>query len=207
MGIISGAVLHQNLLNGENLVRAALLSVEPDAKDAVAILNLPGCCLGMLFFKHEAGMRDRRIAAKGKSGLLWTGYITDIGNIKSRLETAGINGTDVLSDSQVLLESYFVFGIESLQGLNGLYSIAIWDDKQKCFWALTDRYGFTKIYYWLSTNELVFASECKAIINHPNFRKTIDIEGLTNFLGAGYCFGENTLFKGIKLIPQGSVLT
>lgn len=207
MGIISGTVLHQNLLNGENLVRASLLSVEPDAKDAVAILNLPGCCLGMLFFKHEAGMRDRRIAVNKKSGLLWTGYINDIESLYQRLTKSGYDMERGAGEAQILLESYFKFGIESLQGLNGLYSIVIWDNEQKSFLTVTDRYGFTKIYYWLSTNELVFASECKAIINHPNFRKTIDIEGLTNFLGAGYCFGENTLFKGIKLIPQGSVLT
>jgi asparagine synthetase B (glutamine-hydrolysing) len=111
-----------------------------------------------------------------------------------------------MTDAEVLLESYLRIGIESLQGLNGLYGIVIWDDREKSFYALTDRGGFTWIYYWHGPDGLVFGSKCRAILSHSRYRKEMDKEGLINFLGAGYCFGDRTLFQGIKLIPQGSRL-
>ena len=52
----------------------------------------------------------------------------------------------------------------------------------------------------------MFASECKAILQHPKHQKGIDKEGIMNFMGAGFCFGDRTLFRDIKLIPQGCVL-
>lgn len=206
MSHLAGIVSYPDFTDNSNIIRTAARSFHILSRCETRILNLSGCCMGIVTGEHENISGNGRIAAKGKSGLLWTGYITDIGNLKSRLETAGINGKDILNDSHVLLESYFAFGIESLQGLNGLYSIAIWDDKQKCFWAITDRYGFTKLYYWLGPDGLMFASECKAIISHPKYRKAMDKEGIVNFLGAGYCFGERTLFKDIRLIPQGCTL-
>jgi len=159
--------------------------------------------MGMVSFAGERTSERSRGVTIGESGLMWTGYITDIDRIKQLLEAAGIVVYEGSSDARILLESYFKFGVESLQELNGLYSIVIWDDTKRLFTAVTDRYGFTKIYYWIGADSMMFASECKAIIQHPQYQKAIDKVGIVNFLGAGYCFGETTLFQGIKLIPQG----
>jgi asparagine synthetase B (glutamine-hydrolysing) len=203
MGILIGTVTYPDLRRDESIVRSAAISIGEGTESKTTILNLQGCCMGRVSFARERGSEGGRVVTMGESGLMWTGYITDIDRIKQLLEDAGVVVYEGSSDAQILLESYFKFGVESLQELNGLYSIVIWDDTKRRFSAVTDRYGFTKIYYWLGPDGMMFASECKAIIQHPKYHKDIDKEGIVNFLGAGYCFGETTLFQGIKLIPQG----
>lgn len=204
MAVIAGTVTYPEHEQRNNIVQSALGAVEAGALNRVAIHNFHGCCLGGLSFRHET--KRVRTATIGNSGLIWTGYVNNIEDLRKRLEACGTNLGNGTGISQILLESYLKFGIESLQGLNGLYSIALWDGRQRRFSAITDRYGFTKIYYWHGPNELVFASECKSILTHPKYRRAIDKEGIINFLGAGYCFGERTLLKDIKLIPQGCLL-
>lgn len=204
MAVIAGTVTYPEHVQGDDIVLSALSSVEAGARDRMTVLNFPGCCLGVLSFQHET--KGIRTATIGNSGLIWTGYINNIQDLRKRLEACGTDLRNGIGASQILLESYLKFGIKSLQGLNGLYSIAVWDGQQRRFSAITDRYGFTKIYYWHGPDELVFASECKSILSHPKYRRAIDKEGVINFLGAGYCFGERTLFKDIKLIPQGCLL-
>ena len=207
MGIFIGTVTYPDLRDNEKIIHFAASYVGMEFEFQTTVLNSPGCCMGMMFFNTEKDSKDERVAVIGNSVLMWTGYITDIHDLKKRAEASGTVFDDKATDSLIPLESYFRLGMESLQGLNGLYSIIIWDDTQKRFSAITDRYGFTKIYYWLNADGLIVASECKAIISHPKYRKAMDKEGIVNFLGAGYCFGERTLFKDIKLIPQGCTLT
>lgn len=201
MAVIAGTVTYPEHEQRNDIVQSALSAVETGAQNRITIQNFRGCCLGGLSFQHET--KSVRTATIGNSGLIWTGYVNNIQDLRKRLEACGTNLGNGTGVSQILLESYLKFGIESLQGLNGLYSIALWDGRQRRFSAITDRYGFTKIYYWHGPDELVFASECKSILTHPKYRRVIDKEGIINFLGAGYCFGERTLFKDIKLIPQG----
>ena len=206
MGILIGTVTYPDLTNNESFILSAARHIDGLTENKNHPLKFQGCIMGRIFFAHEA--HAGKVAALEDSGLIWTGYINDdINVLRERLALSSGADIEIMTDAEVLLKSYFAFGIDSLQGLNGLYGIAIWDNKEKRLSILTDRYGFTKVYYWLSPKGIVFASECKAIINHPEYRKAIDMEGLANFLGAGYCFGENTLFKDIKLIPYGCTLT
>jgi asparagine synthetase B (glutamine-hydrolysing) len=206
MAYIAGTVRYPELQCDRKTVEAALCTFGIE-KGMQTVVDLPGCCLGIVSPGHDRPPHQERIASAGHTALVWTGYITDFDRLRGQVQDSAIDRDSVRTDAQILLDAYLRFGVEILEGLNGLYSIVIWDEKMKRLTTVTDRHGFTKLYYWKGRPGLVFASECKAIIRHPSYQKTIDIEGVINFLGSGYCFGERTLLKDIQLIPQGCAMT
>jgi asparagine synthetase B (glutamine-hydrolysing) len=206
MAYIVGTIRYPDLECDRKTVEAALRSFGI-GNGLQTVVDIPGCCLGIVSPAHDRPSHRERIASTGNSALMWTGYISDLDRIRGQVMGSAADLNSDSTDAQILLDAYLRFGIEILQGLNGLYSIVVWDEKRKRLTSITDRHGFTKLYYWKGKSGLVFASECKAIIGHPLYRKAMDIEGVINFLGSGYCFGQRTLFKDIHLIPQGCAMT
>ena len=118
-------------------------------------------------------------------------------------------GLDIVGDIsivQLLLSLYKNEGLASFYKLNGRFVIALWDKKEKTLKLICDRYGFCKLFYWVSQNRILFASEYKAITWHQHFQKRIDEEALADFMTLGYSLGDKTFFENIKLLPHGSVL-
>ncbi len=109
--------------------------------------------------------------------------------------------------SQILLKAYKRNGVHALAGLNGLYTIFIWDRKQSRLLLVNDRYGQQKLYIWQPRADLfLFASEYKAFTDYPGFHSTIDPQALADFLTLGYILDDRTLFSDVKLLPPASIL-
>ena len=138
--------------------------------------------------------------------LAFWGYLWDHEDLKKR---TGLNFQDIkdISVGQVLLTLYNKEGIDGLSNLNGRFVIAIWNKAEKVLTLVNDRYGFCKLFYWITSRRILFASEYKAIIWHEDFPKKIDQEGLADFMTLGYSTQDRTLFENIKLLPQASVAT
>ena len=109
--------------------------------------------------------------------------------------------------SQILLEVFKKDGVHAIAGLNGLYTIFIWDRKQSRLLLVNDRYGQQKLYFWQPSADLfLFASEYKAFTAYPGFHSTIDPQALADFLALGYMLDDRTLFSDVKLLPPASIL-
>jgi asparagine synthase (glutamine-hydrolysing) len=134
------------------------------------------------------------------------------GNIHDKKElfkkySKEININIKISIGRLLLNIFYTEGISGFYQLNGRFVIALLDKKKKIFKLITDRHGFCKLFYWISSGCLLFASEYKAIACHKSFRKKVDIESLGDFMALGYVLGDKTFFEEIRLLPYGSVLT
>ena len=117
------------------------------------------------------------------------------------------NPAESISIGHLLLNLYKNEGLSGYYKLNGRYVIALWDKNDRTLRLISDRYGFCKLFYWVSSNRILFASEYKAIIWHEDFQKKMDEEALADFMALGYSLGDKTFFENIKLLPHGSVLT
>lgn len=137
--------------------------------------------------------------------LVVTGEIFDQEKLRAKLWGNGDRDTSC-DISDLLLKLYFRFGVESLCGLNGLYIICIWESDHKKLTIINDRYGFKKLYYWFSKDRLMFASEYKSIVWHPQFNKKISELAVANFLSVSYLLDDRTFFEDIKLVPPASVM-
>lgn len=105
------------------------------------------------------------------------------------------------------LNCYLAEGISFVKKLNGQFNIAIWDSRKQEFFLVNDRYGLRPIQYAFIGNALYFAPEGKAILRGAGAPKILDDEMVLNHLAFGRAyFGGRTFFKGVKVLPPGSIL-
>lgn len=106
------------------------------------------------------------------------------------------------SDTEVILHAYEEWGVDCLRHFNGMYAFAIWDGHRQRLLLARDRIGIKPLYYYQDADRLIFASEIKAILTDPTVRRTINPQGLANFLAFGHAVAPVTLYQNIyKLLP------
>jgi asparagine synthase (glutamine-hydrolysing) len=110
------------------------------------------------------------------------------------------------SDTEVIVHLYEEFGPKCLEKLRGMFAFAIWDDNAKTLFLARDRVGIKPLYYSLTNESLVFASEIKAILADPSIRREIAPEVIDRFLTFLYVPGQETLLKGIQKLAPGHYL-
>ena len=69
-----------------------------------------------------------------------------------------------------------------------------------------DRYGIKPLYYWFNKDTLVFASEIKAIIKHPDYHIDVDLDALNEYFTFQNIFSYNTLFNGVNMLPPANTV-
>lgn len=89
------------------------------------------------------------------------------------------------SDTEVLLTSYIEWKEDCVNYLNGIYAFAVWDAACEKLYMARDRLGVKPLFYKYDGNSLLFGSELKAILAHPEVKAEIDREGLQELLGLG----------------------
>lgn len=116
--------------------------------------------------------------------LVYNGELYNTEEIRAELLRAGyrFNGH---SDTEVLLTAYIEWHEECLNHFNGIFAFAIWDEKKEKLFAARDRLGVKPFFYSEKDSGLLFGSELKAILAHPNVRASIDREGLSEIFGLG----------------------
>lgn len=149
---------------------------------------------------HELVVEDKNTA------IAFWGYLWNPDNLKKSIDLNFGKRKDV-SIGTLLLTLYNKEGIEGFCDLNGRFVIAIWNKVEKVLNLVNDRYGFCKLFYWVGSQRILFASEYKAIIWHKDFPKKIDQQGLADFMTLGYSTGDRTFFENVKLLPPASVAT
>lgn len=110
------------------------------------------------------------------------------------------------SDTEVILAAYLKWGPSCVEHFNGMFAIAIYDRSSEEIWLFRDRIGKKPLYYWLDEQGLVFASELKAIMSCPGFRKDIRRDILPRYLVHGYINAPDTVFKDVYKLESGSRL-
>lgn len=89
------------------------------------------------------------------------------------------------SDTEVLLTAYMEWGCDALGKLNGIFAFAIWNEKKQELFMARDRLGVKPLFYSVKQNRLLFGSEQKAILAHPDVRPVVDRDGLADLFGLG----------------------
>jgi asparagine synthase (glutamine-hydrolysing) len=149
----------------------------------------------------ESG-RQPMISDDGNIVIIVNGEIYNYKELKK--EIGGNESFKSSSDSEVLIHGYRKWGIEKLlEKLEGMYAFAIFDNLKKEMYVARDRVGIKPLFYAMIDNEIVFASELKAIQTYFNHRlPPIDYTSLYDFLTYRYIPAPKTMFKNIfKLEP------
>jgi asparagine synthase (glutamine-hydrolysing) len=107
------------------------------------------------------------------------------------------------SDTEVVLAAWSKYGREMLHRLNGMFSIAIWDKKDKKLFVARDRFGVKPFYYSVSKGSFIFASEIKTLWA-AGIPREKNLSVWAKYLVYGsYGMPHETFWKNIHQLPAG----
>ncbi len=110
------------------------------------------------------------------------------------------------TDTEVILKGYQEWGTDVLKKLRGMFAIAIWNSKKKELFLARDQWGIKPLYYYQNNGTFMFASEIKALIEHPDFKKEFNGDVLSAYLCFNSVPTEESFFKGVFKLKPGHFL-
>ena len=139
-----------------------------------------------------------------ESGDIWAvcnGEIYNFQNVRTALEQRGhIFRTQ--SDTEIIVHAYEEYGDECVTHFNGMFAMAVWDRRERRLLLARDRLGIKPLYYWSGAGKLVFGSELKALLSHPDVPRQVDLAALDLFLTLEYIPAPRTIYTNLfKLLP------
>lgn len=106
------------------------------------------------------------------------------------------------TDTETIIHLYEEKNEKCLDDLRGMFSFAIWDEKDNKLFLARDRIGKKPLFYYLDDEKIIFASEIKSIIQHDTVKREVNLEALDDYLTYLSVSGPKTMFKNIwKLLP------
>jgi asparagine synthase (glutamine-hydrolysing) len=140
-----------------------------------------------------------------EDGVLWITYNGEIFNhadLRPPLEKAG-HCYRTRCDTETILHAYEQYGPDCVTQFRGMFSFAIWNKDTRTLFCARDRLGKKPFYYYWDGQLFAFASEIKALLEHPAISPGFEESLLSEYLNFGYCSGEQTLFTGIRKLMPG----
>lgn len=144
--------------------------------------------------------------ADGTLTVVLNGEIYNHVALRVELETLGHKFRSH-SDTEVLLAAYREWGEGALQRLNGMFAFALYDSARDRVLLARDRAGEKPLFlYRTEDGELLFGSELKALLCHPQMSRRIAPEAMQAFLGFGYVPQDGCILQGVRKLPAGAAL-
>jgi asparagine synthase (glutamine-hydrolysing) len=138
--------------------------------------------------------------------ITYNGEIYNHGELRPALEKAG-HRYQTRSDTETIVHAYEQHGADCLALFRGMFAFALWDAGNRRLFCARDRLGIKPFYYYWDGRLFAFASEIKALFEHPAISPGLDDEVLPEVLAFGYASGERALFRGIRKLMPGHHLT
>jgi asparagine synthase (glutamine-hydrolysing) len=141
--------------------------------------------------------------ASGRYTIIYNGEVYNYVELREELKAAGAI-FKTASDTEVVLQSYIVWGEKGLSKLRGMFAFAIHDKVNDSLFLARDRYGKKPLFIYENNDGLFFASEIKGILTVPGIARNLDFNSVQDYMLLRYVPSPNTFFKGISKLPAGS---
>ncbi len=137
--------------------------------------------------------------------VVFNGEIYNFVELRKELEKRGHRfKTD--SDTEVIVHAYEQWGSSCVKHLNGMFAFAIWDSRKGYLFLARDHLGIKPLYYVMVGTRLLFASEIKSLLQHPECPRGVDEEALAELFTFRYVPSPKTLFKRIMKLPPAHLM-
>jgi asparagine synthase (glutamine-hydrolysing) len=152
-----------------------------------------------------AGNQPMRGCAAQDLLIVFNGEIYNHAALRNELEQRGHKYSS-RTDTETILHLYEERGIDFVHEIEGDFAIALWDGAKEQLVLVRDRLGVKPLYFYHQDGRLLFASEIKAILNHPSVTSDIDEESLYHYLSFLTTPAPQTLFRNVRKLPAGHML-
>ena len=109
------------------------------------------------------------------------------------------------SDSEIILEAFALKGMDCVQDFNGMFAIAIWDNREKRLFIIRDRFGVKPVVYYHKGRDFAFASELKALLQLP-VEKKLNMAALQDYFFLEYIPNASSILQDFYKLPNGHYL-
>lgn len=110
------------------------------------------------------------------------------------------------TDTEVVLRAYRKLGLACLDRLRGMFALAVWDDGKRELVLARDRFGIKPLYYYVSNDLLIFASELRALLATGLIPAKLSRAGLDSYLATGSVTAPLTMIEGVRQLLPGHYL-
>lgn len=143
----------------------------------------------------------------GSVVVVFNGEIYNFESLRDELKEKG-HIFSTKSDTEVLIHGYEEYGKNMVSKLRGMFAFVIWDTKKKMLFGARDFFGIKPFYYSaLSCGDIIFGSEIKSFLDHPDFVKEVNRDALRAYLTFQYSSQPETFFKGVYKLPPAHMFT
>ncbi|HVI86941.1 MAG TPA: asparagine synthase (glutamine-hydrolyzing) [Dongiaceae bacterium] len=207
---IAGWISYKNDLRNHEPIIAAM----------TATMALRGPDAGGLWIDQHVAFGHRRLAIIDLSGgvqpmqaeeegrviasLIYTGEVYNFGELREQLIQLG-HRFKTRSDTEVVLRSYLQWGDELAEHLNGMFAFAIWDARTETLLLVRDRMGVKPLYYYPTADGVMFGSEPKAILAHPEVEPRVDKDGMRELFVLAKN-PESTIYSDMFEVRPGQIV-
>lgn len=139
--------------------------------------------------------------------VVFNGEIYNFQKLRWDLKSKGHRFYTHHSDTEVIVHLYEEYGTEFVHKMNGMFAIALWDRAEEKLLLIRDRMGVKPLFYSLINNNIVFASEIKAILEHPDYVRGINYDALYHYFTFKNVPAPLTAFRDIYSLLPGEMLT
>ena len=188
-------------------IRRATMSLVHRGPDEQGVYNSPDVSLGAVRLKiiDLSSGQQPMTTDDGSAVLVFNGEIYNHAELRRELESLG-HRFHSRCDTEVVLRGLLQWDTACLQRLRGMFALAFWQPTQKRLLLARDRMGIKPLYFCLRGRDLYFGSELKAIFEHPEIERRLDLQGLNYYLSLNYVPCPYTLVEGIEKLPPGQWL-
>jgi asparagine synthase (glutamine-hydrolysing) len=138
--------------------------------------------------------------------LIYNGEIFNHADLRPELERAG-HRYHSRSDTEMILHAWEQYGPACLERFRGMFAFALWDAGRRRLFCARDRLGIKPFYYSWDGRLFAFASEIKALWEHPALSPALEESALPEYLTFGHLNGEETMFRGVRKLMPGHWLS
>ena len=145
-----------------------------------------------------------------EDGSIWTvfnGEIYNLYELREELSAKGHKFYTDHSDTELIVHLYEEYGEDFMHKINGMFAIALWDKNNEKLLLIRDRMGVKPLFYSVAGDKLIFGSEIKAILAHPDYIRRMNHEGVYHYFTFKNIPAPLTAFDGIHSLLPGELLT
>ncbi len=147
------------------------------------------------------------LSQQGRYVMVFNGEIYNFGELRSTLNQLGHQFRGH-SDTEVMLAAFTEWGVTAaVSKFVGMFAFALWDTQTRVLHLGRDRLGEKPLYYGWVGETLLFGSELKALVQHPQWQGEIDRHALALFVRHGYIPAPHSIYAGINKLPPGTLLS
>src|ERR1700726_3973812 len=213
---ICGVIGMESTERAEAITRRMMEALRHRGPDEDGLFVAPSVALGMrrLSIIDLSGGRQPVFNEAGNVAIVYNGEIYNYQQLRGTLEGRG-HAFRTRSDTEVIVHAYEEWGEECLRELRGMFAFALWDARAsgasgdaprsgRVFIA-RDRLGIKPLYFYRSANQLIFASEIKALLASGLVPKQLDPAGLRAFLQLGHIPPPFSAIRGVTPLAPGHI--